>query len=287
MKGIGKRVAAGFFSIVALLFISGMISLFELSNLSTDTEDILSASRRNMESAKEMLNSAHQHSLAVMHIAIFNEHSREDACRRAISDLEGRVAMVRNEALDVTRLDTLAGCIDSLRHITDNYLAARKIRIATADTVVVIDVSTAQAIANNVSQNEITTTQPSISGRQWYDTEYKAAYDNLTNRIQDFMTHTHSSLAPRAEQLNKNAYRSVTPIFISLIVMILTVLMFYYFMRTYCVKPVEKIDKALSDYLSYRLPFSVKNNLIDEYKSLHDNIETLINISKQNNINKQ
>lgn len=287
MKGIGRRVAAGFFSIAALLFISGMISLFELSNLSTDTEDILSASRRNMESAKEMLNSAHQHSLAVMHIAIFNEHSREDACRKAISDLEGRVAMVRNEALDVTRLDTLAGSIDSLRRITEKYLAARKIRIATADTVVVIDVSTAQAIANNVSSNEITAAQPTISGRQWYDTEYKAAYDNLTNRIQDFMTHTHSSLAPRAEQLNKNAYRSVTPIFISLIVMILTVLMFYFFMRTYCVKPIEKIDKALSDYLSFRLPFNVKSNLIDEYKSLNDNIETLINISKQNNNNKQ
>lgn len=287
MKGIGRRVAAGFFSIAALLFISGMISLFELSNLSTDTEDILSASRRNMESAKEMLNSAHQHSLAVMHIAIFNEHSREDACRKAISDLEGRVAMVRNEALDVTRLDTLAGSIDSLRRITEKYLAARKIRIATADTVVVIDVSTAQAIANNVSSNEITAAQPAISGRQWYDTEYKAAYDNLTNRIQDFMTHTHSSLAPRAEQLNKNAYRSVTPIFISLIVMILTVLMFYFFMRTYCVKPIEKIDKALSDYLSFRLPFNVKSNLIDEYKSLNDNIETLINISKQNNNNKQ
>ncbi len=283
MKGIGRRVAAGFFSIAALLFISGMISLFELSNLSTDTEDILSASRRNMESAKEMLNSAHQHSLAVMHIAIFNEHSREDACRKAISDLEGRVAMVRNEALDVTRLDTLAGSIDSLRRITEKYLAARKIRIATADTVVVIDVSTAQAIANNVSSNDITAAQPTISGRQWYDTEYKAAYDNLTNRIQDFMTHTHSSLAPRAEQLNKNAYRSVTPIFISLIVMILTVLMFYFFMRTYCVKPIEKIDKALSDYLSFRLPFNVKSNLIDEYKSLNDNIETLINISKQNN----
>lgn len=287
MKGIGRRIAAGFFSIVALLFISGMISLFELSNLSTDTEDILSASRRNMESAKEMLNSAHQHSLAVMHIAIFNEHSREDACRKAISDLEGRVAMVRKEALDVTRLDTLAGSIDSLRRITEKYLAARKIRIATADTVVVIDVSTAQAIANNVSSNEITAAQPTISGRQWYDTEYKAAYDNLTNRIQDFMTHTHSSLAPRAEQLNKNAYRSVTPIFISLIVMILTVLMFYFFMRTYCVKPIEKIDKALSDYLSFRLPFNVKSNLIDEYKSLNDNIETLINISKQNNNNKQ
>ena len=40
MKGIGKRVTIAFLSIVALLSVSGVISLFELSNLSYDTEAI-------------------------------------------------------------------------------------------------------------------------------------------------------------------------------------------------------------------------------------------------------
>ena len=100
--------------------------------------------------------------------------------------------------------------------------------------------------------------------------------------IQDFMTHTHSTLAPRAEQLNKNAYRSVAPVFISLVVMIAIVLMFYYFIRIYCVKPIEKINGSLSNYLSYRLPFGVKGDLLDELKELTDNIERLIGLSKQN-----
>lgn len=72
MKGLGKRVTIGFLSIVALLFASGIVSLFELSNLSNDTEVILAASRRNMEFAKDMLKSAHEHSQAVMHVAIFD-----------------------------------------------------------------------------------------------------------------------------------------------------------------------------------------------------------------------
>ena len=58
MKGIGKRVTVGFLSIVVLLLASGIISLFELSNLSNDTEVILSTSRRNLEIAKEMIKSA-------------------------------------------------------------------------------------------------------------------------------------------------------------------------------------------------------------------------------------
>lgn len=278
MKGISKRVAIGFFSIVALLFISGMISLFELSNLSTDTEDILSASRRNMEIANDMLKSAHEHSLAVMHIVVFGERSREDACRRALSDLEGRLAAARNEALDASQLDTLASSIEALRRETDAYLSVDHTKPALMDSVAVVQIAVEGVMPSDVVEREA-----AMSGLKWYDTKYRQTYDNLSTQIQEFMTHSHSSLEPRAEQLNKNAYRSVTPVFISLIVMILIVLMFYYFINVYCVKPVVKMDKSLSDYLAYRLPFNVKTELLDEYKDLHDHIETLINLSKQEN----
>lgn len=38
-----------------MLFASGMISFFELSHLSYDTEEILKANQRNVELASEML----------------------------------------------------------------------------------------------------------------------------------------------------------------------------------------------------------------------------------------
>ena len=71
MKGIGKRVTIGFLSIVLLMLASGIISMFELGNLSNDTEVILATSRRNLELAKDMLKSAHEHSRAMTHIALF------------------------------------------------------------------------------------------------------------------------------------------------------------------------------------------------------------------------
>ena len=78
----------------------------------------------------------------------------------------------------------------------------------------------------------------------------------------------------------------MAPVLISLLVMILTVLMLYYFIRIYCVKPLLKLNKALKDYMAFRLQFNVKDELIDEYKELYDNIETLVNLNKQQN-NKQ
>ncbi len=269
MKGIGRRVAVGFLSIVVLLSISGIISLFELSNLSNDTEVILSASRRNLEMAKDMVKSAHEHSQAALHFAVFNDMSQRDVCRRTMGDLEGILAAARSEAVDVNRLDSLALRISTLRQVSQDYIYAAPKHMV--DTLVVAPM-----------HSDVFGYKAIQSGRKWYDESYKPAYDNLVDEIQNFMTHTHSSLAPRAEQLNKNAYRSVAPVFISLVVMIAIVLMFYYFIRVYCVKPIESINHSLSDFLSYRLPFNVKEELLDELKELSDNIEKLIALFKQN-----
>jgi hypothetical protein len=49
------------------------------------------------------------------------------------------------------------------------------------------------------------------------------------------------------------------------------------------VVPIVKINRALGDFLTYRLPFNVKADLRDEFKELADSIEKLIGISKLKN----
>ena len=95
------------------------------------------------------------------------------------------------------------------------------------------------------------------------------------------MTSTQSSLAPRAEQMKKNAYRAVTPVLISLAVMIAIVLMLYYFMWIYCVSPILRMNKGLSDFLQFRMPFAVQGELNDEMRELKEKIDTLVAMVKQ------
>lgn len=73
MKGIRKRVLVSFLSVVVLLFFAGLVSLFELRRVSSDTEEILRASERNLGLAKDMLDAAARQNKAVVHSIVFRQ----------------------------------------------------------------------------------------------------------------------------------------------------------------------------------------------------------------------
>lgn len=260
MTGLRKRVTVGFLSIVCLLFFSGMVSFLELSHLSRDTGEILKANKRNIELAKEMLDAAHEQNIALIRLSVFGDRSCDSLCRKSMERLENTLLVAQSEALEKSFLDSLAFATTELRLVTDNYLGLRGRR----------PVPTRRAAL-----------RPDSLGGRWYSEEYQALYGRLTAAIKSYMTSTQSSLVPRAEQMKKNAYRAVTPVLISLAVMIAIVLMLFYFMSIYCVTPIERMNKGLGDWLSFRVPFAVKGDLKDEVLELKEKIESLINISKQ------
>lgn len=278
MKGMRKRVTVGFLSIVCLLFISGMLSFVELSSLSRDTGDILKASRRNIELAKEMLDAAHELNVALIHRSVFAEKQYDSLCRASMLRLETVHLTARQEALDRSFLDSLSFATTEMKILVDGYLArsARREEQAAAaailaDTLPHTDTLTVVAVVP----------QPEREADHWYTEEFEASYTRLTAAVKAYMTSTQSSLAPRTEQMKKNAYRAVTPVLIALAVMIAIVLMFYYFMTIYCVNPILGMNKSLGNYLTFKVPFAVKAECKDEVLELKEKIDTLINQSRQ------
>lgn len=268
MTGMRKRVTIGFLSIVCLLFFSGMVSFVELSRLGRDTGDILKASRRNIELAKEMLDAAHNQNVALIHLTVLGDRSYEEVCRREMAHLEDVMLVAQNEALDKSFLDSLAFATTEMKILVDGYLA--RVDAAEAIAAVVAADTTLVAADSLAEKGEVAEV-----GKNWYTNEYEAVYHRLTAAVKAYMTSTQSSLAPRTEQMKKNAYRAVTPVLISLVVMIAILLMFYYFMTIYCVNPIVKINKSLGDFLSFRLPFNVKAECKDEVLELKERIDSL------------
>ncbi len=283
MKGMRKRVTIAFSSIVCLLFLSGLLSLVELDRVSHGAGDILTASRRNVELAKEMLDAAHAQNVALIHLTVLGDEQYVEATRRAMGDLEQVLMVARDEALDPSFLDSLSFATIEMKVMVDRYLnrlSEQKHQPAiAADTASVelpidslgVDSLLMRAAVEAAEKND---EEDSV---RWYTEEYEAVYLRLTAAVKAYMTSTQSSLAPRTEQMKKSAYRAVTPVLISLLVMIAVLVMFYYFMLIYCVNPIVRMNRSLGDFLSFKVPFTVKEECKDELLELKEKIESLIN----------
>ncbi|MDO4758415.1 MAG: hypothetical protein Q4A18_04040 [Rikenellaceae bacterium] len=288
MTGMRKRVTIAFMSIVCLLFISGMLSFVELNRLSRGAGDVLSASRRHVELAKEMLDAAHEQNVALIHLTVLGEKEYEKDCRRAMKRLEFALLTAQEEALDRSFLDSLSFATIEMKVLVDRYLAnAAEAEIASVeiDTLAVQELPIDSLLRDTVLlQAAIAKAElPEVSdSERWYTEEYEAVYLRLTAAVKAYMTSTQSSLAPHAEKLKRNAYRAVTPVLISLLVMIAVLLMFYYFMTIYCVNPIVNMNRSLGDYLAFRVPFSVKSDCKDELLELKNKIDSLILQLRQN-----
>lgn len=275
-----KRVTIAFSSIVCLLFLSGLLSLVELNRVSRGAGDVLAASRRNVELAKEMLDAAHEQNVALIHLTVLGEESYVDECRRAMGALEQVLMTAREEAFDPSFLDSLSFATIEMKVMVDRYLARRlekptmQVDSLAGEELPVdslgVDSLLMKAAIEAAEKND---EEDSV---RWYTEEYEAVYLRLTAAVKAYMTSTQSSLAPRTEQIKRSAYRAVTPVLISLLVMIAVLMMFYYFMTIYCVNPIVRMNRSLGEYLSFRVPFAVKEECKEELLELKEKIETLI-----------
>lgn len=255
MKGLRKKSIAGFACIVLLLAFSGIVSMLELGRLSRDAEEIFGASTRNVELAQDMLDAAQSQHTALMHIAIFGQYEFADSCRHSSERLAATLELARDEIYDATSLDSLSMATAQLATTVDDFMAIEP-PFERTDSIV-------------------------RANAMWYTRQYEADYMELHNAVKNYITSMQGTLAPRTELLKKNAYRTVMPVLITLIVTILIVLMLFYFVNCYGVQPIIEINKRLDDYLRYKLPFAVKGEFVDELASIKEQIEVLITRNKR------
>ena len=275
-----KRVTIGFLSIVALLFIAGMISLFELAHLSNDAGKLMNDSRSSMESAKEMLDAVHDHSTSVVHIVLLGHDVRYDTlCRNSLVSLEDTFTDVAGRTKNNPALDSLAVSIAELHALTEGLLSSN-IDASALEELIIDDFD------NNFASELDAQLEQEVSAVNydiyWYDIQYVALRNKLSECINDYMRFAFEGLTPQTQTLSNNAYRAVTPVLISLLVMIAIVLMLYYFIMIYCVLPIKRIDKSLAEWLLRRRSFNVKAECRDELQSLKENIGGLIDRVEKN-----
>lgn len=261
INSISRRMRLAFMSIILLLIISGAMSLLELERVSHDTEQILTASKTNVDLAGEMLSALNEQNDAMIYMAVLGDESEQYriSCNHSISRLSESTEQARLRMLDTDNpaaTDSLIILANRVNGLAKDYLDKRVhlnlLEASERDTISVLNTQT------------------------WYADEYKTEYLNVSQQIRKFMTGSNSTLGPEVNRLNNTARRAVTPVFISLVVMLVIVLMLYFFMKSYFITPIKRINRSLGDYLTYKMPFDQSISSRDELQTLRDRIATLI-----------
>ena len=265
ISSIRSRMQLAFLSIITLLCFSGAISLFELERVSHDTEEILHVSKDSTELAGEMISALNEQNDAVISMAVIGGSIKDIAphcgkCEESISRLttaaeEAHSRMLNTEHAEVT--DSLIAYTNRINALTQAY----------------IDGEVHQAIARDTTSTSTT--------YSWYVDSYKPEYLNVSSQIIKYMTGSETTLGPDVNRLSHTARRAVTPVFLSLVVMLIVVFMLYFFMNHYLIKPIIRINDSLGDFLRYRVPFDNNISCRDEIASLRDRLIALIQKLRQ------
>ena len=263
MTGIRKRITIGFLSIIVLLFFSGLVSLFELSHMSTDIDLILASNRKSIAISEGMLNAIRASDRAVISYAVLRDTSYVDSCRSRFIDFSITIEQARLQTSNsaASLFDSLDASAGRLNGVFEQLRKSRNVE-------------------NSLRADSLWSGNISFDGTEWYDKEYMPVYDMASDQIIRLLSHAQNSLTPRAERLSRNAYRAVTPVFISLVVMIVILLMFYYFIMIYSVNPIVEMNKSLGDWIRYKLPFTIKAECRDELEELKTKIESVTSNAK-------
>ncbi|MFI3330324.1 MAG: hypothetical protein R3Y38_00790 [Rikenellaceae bacterium] len=245
MFGIRKKITTGFVSLAIILFFSGVISLLELSSLSSSTTALLDKSKQNMETAKQMLDAVQNQNTALLQMVITGTSEQDSVY---LAEVENFEIALKKASLTVRDLEAL----------NDIYIARESYNIL---------------IDNNIDKIEQT-------DKQWFVNIYKTNYYNLTSAIKNYMIQSQEDLAGDAVSLESKAHRAITPGILALGVGILILLMFLFFINTYLVGPVVAMQKSLKAFINAKIPFQVKMQGQDEVAELKENIEELVNKCK-------
>lgn len=261
IESLTTRVRLAFLSITLLLLFSGVMSLLELERVGTDTEKILSASKSNVDLAGEMREALDKQDRAMRDMAVMGHdiNLHRKSCEESIRELSSAIT----EAQDVVAKSETPGVADSLVFYANKLNALSRSYLSGEINDEIIAIHEADSTST-------------YSAHTWYNENYYAEYYNVSRQITNYMTGVHNTLGPEVNNLSHTARRTVTPVFITLIVMIAIMLMFYFFVMITVVKPIKRINKSLGTYLAFKTPFDDSIRSRDEVRTLRDRIAALI-----------
>lgn len=236
----------GFLCLGAMLAFSGMISMFELTRLSRNTQNLLASSMKNMSLSKTMLDAIQEQNTSLLQMIVLQQNQYDSAFLESRQEFEAALANAKASSGNTHNVDTIALARDGYYSLIDDFFMT-----------------------------------PGEKDILWFMEMYSTSYLGLTSAIKAYMITTQETMINKAEALESNAYRAIMPGIITLCVAILIVLIFAFMMDIYYIKPIQRMTKGLNSLLQHKLPYNIQVDGDDEIARLNRQIDELAAIARK------
>ncbi len=240
--GIRKRVRLGFFALGLLLLIAAVISHFEYAALNRTVRGIIDRGATSVAMSRSILDvMASQDALVLKYMNNLDSAALFTANTTFMEDINSVMEQVQLSYPTSPMVDQLKSSKRDYENVIEEFRAGSK-------------------------EDNIT----------WYLTTYKQGYSRYVNAIKEFMTDIQQESVREIEQFDRAAYRSVMQGVISIGVAMLLLLVLFFLIDIYFIKPVVRMSKGLKNYLGHNIPFNVTVEGRDEIFQLKEHIEQLL-----------
>ncbi len=244
--GIHRKVLFGFIVVGFILFLSGLVSIFEVTRMRDKVSGVLS------DNVDALLNTKRIETDVANYADLLLKNLQAETLDTSFFAKHEKFHEDYFEKLNNSHLSiNYSSLLDSLYNAYDLYIA------------VVEEAPGIWGYSENIRTN-------------WISNRFRPAYIQLHDLLEHTMEMSQRALEKNSQEIESGFYRSIMPGVIATCAGILLVILFNYFINLYIVTPVLRITKGVNAYLSNRIPYTVEAENEDEIQELNHAIKTLI-----------
>lgn len=243
MFKIRYKIITGFAILGIMLVISGFISIYELTKLGNQVNQLLMDNYRSIDFSKQM-----NHSLNLQERAILLSIQGEKA--KAYSLFSNAVS-----------------------NFNDNLLKASNNLTVPGEAGIVDSIAIAFSAYKTKAEEFINSTSPNLSA---YLNDINPALQGVRGSVDELLTLNQQNLNHTVAVLEKSPYRTILPGLIIVITSVIFTIIFNYMISYYLLSPIGRITKGVQSFTKYRRPYEVNIETRDEMYELNESVKDLI-----------
>lgn len=243
--GLRIKILFGFLILVIMLFIAGILSIYELTSIGTSVERLLDDKYKSINASIMMLQALEREDSGILLLLSGKWKEGRSTIESADSSFQQGFKIAKNNV-------TISGEQAYIDAIESKYTTYKKLWI--------------KPIVGTKKEGNL----------NWYFQEVHRAFLDVKSSVEKLMALNDRTMYQTASNLKNRAHRAIMPGIVAILSSLIFTIIFNYFINYYVVSPIIKITEGINAVINTKTPFDVKIETKDELFHLASSIQELL-----------